>query len=97
MLKNGEFTRTKIMNELYKINKELDNINVIKQNSNNYNSYQKNDFKIHMNSNSSYALNEIISIKKGIDSVYDNLQLMKGNKINSKILYNINNFSQTYE
>ena len=97
MLKNGEFTRTKIMNELYKINKELDNINVIKQNSNNYNSYQKNDFKIHMNSNSSYALNEIISIKKGIDSVYDNLQLMKGNKINSKILYNINNFAQTYE
>ena len=41
------------------------------------------------------SLNEIYNINKGIDSIYDNIKIMKGNKINSRILYNINDFTQT--
>ena len=58
-------------------------------NNNNY----KNDFSYSQNS----ILNTLYNINKGIDSVYDNIKLMKGNKINSRVLYNINNSTQTYE
>ena len=53
----------------------------------------KNDFSYNQNS----ILNTLYNINKGIDSVYDNIKLMKGNKINSRVLYNINNSTQTYE
>ena len=57
------------------------------------NNDNKNDFSYNQNS----ILNTLYNINKGIDSVYDNIKLMKGNKINSRVLYNINNSTQTYE
>ena len=60
------------------------------------NSIFNEDF--HNNNFSDSPLNEIININKGIDSIYDSIQLMKSNnKINSKILYQISHSSQTLE
>ena len=44
------------------------------------------------------ALRQIMNINKSIDSVYENVELMKSsNKINSKVLYLIHHSSQTLE
>ena len=49
-------------------------------------------------SNNNSPLNEIIKINQNIDSIYDSMQLMKSsNKINSKVLYQVNHSSQTFE
>ena len=49
-------------------------------------------------SNDNSPLNEIIKINQNIDSIYDSMQLMKSsNKINSKVLYQVNHSSQTFE
>ena len=95
----------KTLYELTKINESLNNINININNKpqqkinsintldfSNNNNY-KNDFSYSQNS----ILNTLYNINKGIDSVYDNIKLMKGNKINSRVLYNINNSTQTYE
>ena len=87
----------KNLSELTKINESLNSINIIEPkiiNKNN-NIYKNNIRNNYIQNNSS--LNEIFNINKGIDSIYDNIKLMKGNKINSKILYNINNYTQTSE
>lgn len=87
----------KNLKELIKINESLNSINIIEPkiiNKNN-NIYKNNIRNNYIQNNSS--LNEIFNINKGIDSIYDNIKLMKGNKINSKILYNINNYTQTSE
>ena len=48
------------------------------------------------NSNPNSALNKICRINNVIDSVYDDMQLMKSNnKINCRILYQVNRSSQT--
>ena len=50
----------------------------------------------YLNNNS--PLNEIIRINQNIDSIYDSMLLMKSsNKINSKILNQVNHSSQTFE
>ena len=87
----------KNLEEISKINESLNSINIIVADNKN-NEINKNEKSIINNSIQSYSsLNEIININKGIDSIYDNLQLIKGNKINCKILYNINNYTQTSE
>ena len=49
-------------------------------------------------SNNNSPLNELIKINQSIDTIYDSMQLMKSsNKINSKVLYQVNNSSQTFE
>ena len=66
------------------INKSIDELN---------NFFTKNNFP-----KPNASLNELININKGIDSVYDNMQLMKSsNKINSKVLYSLSHSSQTFE
>ena len=90
----------KILYELTQINESLDEIkldklkNTNKYNTNNY--YLKNNFN-NIIYTQNCALNSIYSINKGIDSIYDHIKLIKGNKINSKILYNISNYTQTEE
>ena len=90
----------KILYELTQINESLDEIKLDKlKNSNKYNI---NDYCLKNNFNNiiytqNCALNSIYSINKGIDSIYDHIKLIKGNKINSKILYNISNYTQTEE
>ena len=87
----------KNLEEISKINESLNSINIIVPDNKN-NEINKNEKSIINNSIQSYSsLNEIININKGIDSIYDNLQLIKGNKINCKILYNTNNYTQTSE
>ena len=76
-------------NNYQEINKNISNI----QDKNS----QNNNNSLEYNSPNS-PLNELININKKIDSVYDNMQLMKSsNKINSKVLYNISHSSQTFE
>ena len=89
--------RNKNLEEILKINESLNSINIIEPKIINkkINSNEKNIESYYKLNNS--ALNKITFINKGIDSIYDNIKLMKGNKINSKILYNINNYTQTYE
>ena len=66
------------------INKSIDELN---------NFFIKNNFP-----RPNASLNELININKGIDSIYDNMQLMKSsNKINSKVLYSLSHSSQTFE
>ena len=87
----------KNLEEISKINESLNSINIIVPDNKN-NEINKNEKSFINNSIQSYSsLNEIININKGIDSIYDNLQLIKGNKINCKILYNTNNYTQTSE
>ena len=87
-----------ILYELEKINESLDDISINissekiisidlskEKNKENFSPYQNG------------ALSTINNINKGIDSIYENIKLIKGNKINSRVLYNINNSSQTYE
>ena len=87
----------KSLEDLIKINESLNSINIIQSKIINHKIklYENDNRNIHKQNNS--ALNKIIFINKGIDTIYDNIKLMKGNKINSKILYNINNYTQTYE
>ena len=86
----------KILEELSKINESLSSINIIQPENKNIEINSNEKSIINNNDIQSYSsLNEIININKGIDSIYDNLQLIKGNKINCKILYNINNYTQT--
>ena len=88
----------KILEELSKINESLSSINIIQPENKNIEINSNEKSIINNNDIQSYSsLNEIININKGIDSIYDNLQLIKGNKINCKILYNINNYTQTSE
>ena len=59
-------------------------------------------FNDNLSSNDYFSNNsplyKVIEINKGIDSVYDNIALMKSNnKINSKVLYQVNSSSQTTE
>ena len=59
-------------------------------------------FNDNLSSNDYFSNNsplyKVIEINKGIDSVYDNIALMKSNnKINSKVLYQLNSSSQTTE
>ena len=66
------------------INKSIDELN---------NFFIKNNFP-----RPNASLNELININKGIDSIYDNMQLMKSsNKINSKVLYSLSHSSQTFD
>ena len=66
------------------INKSIDELN---------NFFTKNNFP-----KPNASLNELININKGIDSIYDNMQLMKSsNKINSKVLYSLSHSSQTFD
>ena len=90
-----------ILNELTKINESLNNIN-INISSQKINSIDLPKYNINTNDNnfSQYqnsALNTINNINKGIDSIYDNIKLIQGNKINSRVLYNISNSTQTFE
>ena len=90
-----------ILNELTKINESLNNIN-INISSQKINSIDLPKYNINTNDNnfSQYqnsALNTINNINKGIDSIYNNIKLIQGNKINSRVLYNISNSTQTFE
>ena len=90
-----------ILNELTKINESLNNIN-INISSQKINSIDLPKYNINTNDNnfSQYqnsALSTINNINKGIDSIYDNIKLIQGNKINSRVLYNISNSTQTFE
>ena len=90
-----------ILNELTKINESLNNIN-INISSQKINSIDLPKYNINNNDNnfSQYqnsALSTINNINKGIDSIYDNIKLIQGNKINSRVLYNISNSTQTFE
>ena len=100
---NNNFT----LQKLIQINNSLDNINTFNYMNPNYNSnikyiYNKqnnSEVKIKKNnySQTDSPLNELIAINKGIDSIYDNMKLMKSsNKINSKVLYQISRSSQTF-
>ena len=83
------------LNEICRINEELDNIKIIESK----NTFKKSNlFQKQVNNNyiqTNSSLNAIYNINKGIDSIYDNIKLIKGNKINSKILYNVNSYTQT--
>ena len=90
-----------ILNELTKINESLNNIN-INISSQKINSIDLPKYNINNNDNNflqyqNSALNTINNINKGIDSIYDNIKLIQGNKINSRVLYNISNSTQTFE
>ena len=90
-----------ILNELTKINESLNNIN-INISSQKINSIDLPKYNINTNDNnfSQYqnsALSTINNINKGIDSIYDNIKLIQRNKINSRVLYNISNSTQTFE
>ena len=85
----------KNLSELTKINESLNSINIIEPK---YINKKNNIYERHLEKNfiqTNSSLNEIYNINKGIDSIYDNIKIMKGNKINSRILYNINDFTQT--
>ena len=87
--------RNQHLNEICRINEELDNIKIIESK----NTFKKSNlFQKQVNNNyiqTNSSLNAIYNINKGIDSIYDNIKLIKGNKINSKILYNVNSYTQT--
>ena len=90
-----------ILNELTKINESLNNIN-INISSQKINSIDLPKYNINNNDNNflqyqNSALNAINNINKGIDSIYNNIKLIQGNKINSRVLYNISNSTQTFE
>ena len=90
-----------ILNELTKINESLNNIN-INISSQKINSIDLPKYNINTNDNNfsryqNSALSTINNINKGIDSIYDNIKLIQGNKINSRVLYNISNSTQTFE
>ena len=90
-----------ILNELTKINESLNNIN-INISSQKINSIDLPKYNINNNDNNflqyqNSALNTINNINKGIDSIYDNIKLIQRNKINSRVLYNISNSTQTFE
>ena len=90
-----------ILNELTKINESLNNIN-INISSQKINSIDLPKYNINNNDNNflqyqNSALNTINNINKGIDSIYNNIKLIQGNKINSRVLYNISNSTQTFE
>lgn len=88
-----------ILNELIKINESLNNIN-INISSEKINTIELPKYINNENIFSQYknsTLSTINNINKGIDSIYDNIKLIQGNKINSRVLYNISNSTQTYE
>ena len=66
----------KILEELSKINESLSSINIIQPENKNIEINSNEKSIINNNDIQSYSsLNEIININKGIDSIYDNLQL----------------------
>ena len=84
------------MNDKQRINSQLyfNNATEVGYDNSNFNGNYTNNNNNYLNS----SLNEIIRINKGIDGIYDSIQLMKSNnKINSKILYQISHSSQTFE
>ena len=93
-LNNLHFFSNNKMNDKQRINSQLyfNNATEVGYDNSNFNgNYTNNNY---LNS----SLNEIIRINKGIDGIYDSIQLMKSNnKINSKILYQISHSSQTFE
>ena len=81
---NNHMSTFSVTNTFNDINKNIDEIN---------NFFIKNNYP-----RPNASLNELININKGIDSLYDNMQLMKSsNKINSKVLYSLSHSSQTFE
>ena len=93
------------LQKIIQINNSLDNISLFNHMNLNYNSkikikYKNNSegkFTVNNYSQTDSPLNKLMEINKGIDSIYDNMKLMKSsNKINSKILYQINRSSQTF-
>ena len=95
-LNNLHFFSNNKMNDKQRINSQLyfNNSTEVGYNNSNFNGNYTNNNNKYLNS----SLNEIIRINKGIDGIYDSIQLMKSNnKINSKILYQISHSSQTLE
>ena len=95
-LNNLHFFSNNKMNDKQRINSQIyfSNAAEVGYDNNNFNGNSTNNNYLNLNS----SLNEIIRINKGIDGIYDSIQLMKSNnKINSKILYQISHSSQTFE
>ena len=95
-LNNLHFFSNNKMNDKQRINSQLyfNNATEVGYDNSNFNGNYTNNNNNYLNS----SLNEIIRINKGIDGIYDSIQLMKSNnKINSKILYQISHSSQTLE
>ena len=95
-LNNLHFFSNNKMNDKQRINSQLyfNNATEVGYDNSNFNGNYTNNNNNYLNS----SLNEIIRINKGIDGIYDSIQLMKSNnKINSKILYQISHSSQTFE